>query len=128
MKQRCSNPRSPNHRNYAGRGIHVCEAWNNFETFHADMGDRPSPLHSLERIDNNSGYSPENCKWATQREQQRNTRQNRHLTLNGRTLLIVQWSEETGIPQSHISQRLKAGWSVERTLTQPVRKLRSNKI
>jgi hypothetical protein len=73
MKGRCYNPANPKFYRYGGRGITVCERWrDNFENFAADMGPRPSPLHSIDRIDNDRGYEPGNCRWATQLEQQRN--------------------------------------------------------
>ncbi|UFS77253.1 hypothetical protein LPB73_07705 [Tardiphaga sp. 37S4] len=74
MLQRCCNPKSASFPGYGGRGITVCDRWKTFENFRSDMGDRPSPAHSLDRIDNELGYSPENCRWSTPREQVLNTR------------------------------------------------------
>jgi hypothetical protein len=97
MLARCRNPRHPSYKNYGGRGITACERWNSFENFLDDMGKRPSPKHSLDRIDNNGNYEPGNCRWATRREQANNTRMNRFVTFDGRTMTLAQWARETGI-------------------------------
>jgi len=74
MRQRCVNPKRPDYRNYGGRGITVCERWNSFENFLADMGRKPSPAHSLDRINNEGNYEPSNCQWATLLQQNSNRR------------------------------------------------------
>lgn len=74
MIQRCENPKNPHYVRYGARGIRVCERWRTWENFYADMGERPTPHHSVDRIDNEKGYQPDNCRWATRREQMLNTR------------------------------------------------------
>ena len=109
---RCESMRNdPNHARYAGRGITMCDRWrSSFQHFYDDMGDPPSQLHSIDRRDNDKGYFPDNCRWATAKEQARNRRSNRPVTIDGRTLLIVEWSEVSGIHQGLIRSRLEDGW------------------
>jgi hypothetical protein len=120
MRARCTNPNNPRYADYGGRGIHVCERWNDYANFLADMGRRPGRGYSIERIDNDGPYSPENCRWATNLEQRRNTRQTRTLTFNGKTQCLTDWAAETGISIDGLRARLKAGLSVEEALTRPV--------
>lgn len=104
--------------NYADRGITCCERWlSSFPNFLADMGHRPTPTHSIDRIDNDKGYTPDNCRWATRQEQLRNTRVNRKLTYTGESLPVVVWAERMGTYSGLLLSRLKMGWSVEKTLT-----------
>lgn len=117
MKQRCSNPNYHQYMDYGGRGITVCPQWQEFETFLADMGERPSRRHQLERIDNNKGYAPENVRWATTREQHRNTRANVFLSFNGKTQTLQDWAAEVGLSSVTIGDRIRRGWSAERALT-----------
>ena len=120
MKQRCTNQNAINYPNYGGRGITICEEWlNSFEQFANDMGDPPTNKHSIERIDNNLGYCKENCKWATREERNSNKRNCHLLSFNGKTMNIMSWAKETGLPKTTIRRRLSLGWSIEKTLTTP---------
>jgi hypothetical protein len=119
MLQRCYNPSSRKFNNYGGRGITVCERWReSVANFYADMGD-PPPGMSLERRDNNRGYSPDNCYWASPQQQIRNTRSNHILTYNGESYPITVWAEKLHIARNMVYKRLDRGWSVERALTTP---------
>lgn len=121
MINRCHNPKNPGFINYGARGIVVCDRWrNSYEAFLEDMGRRPGPLFSIERIDNDRGYEPGNCKWATRTEQNRNTRQNVLLTAFGKTQCVTAWAEELGISAQLIRNRLRRrGWTVKAALTTP---------
>lgn len=122
MRSRCNNPKNNRYHSHGGRGIVVCERWqNSFENFLADMGNKPSSRHSLDRTDNSGNYCAENCRWASPKVQSRNTRRNRSLTYNGRTMLLAEWSDELGMKRTTITQRIDAyGWSVEKALSTPV--------
>ena len=121
MKQRCYDPNATRFKNWGGRGIKVCDRWkNSFENFYEDMGEKPKG-HSLDRIDNDGDYTPENCQWASTLEQGRNSRKNRLITHDGLTLSLAEWSEKTGLNRTTISERIDSrGWSVEEALTLPV--------
>lgn len=106
-------------KTYRDRGIFVCDRWESFENFFSDMGLRPSPVHSIDRIDNDKGYFPENCRWATPKEQNRNMRKNKPIEFNGESHIIPDWAKITGIHQETIKSRLRTGWSVEHALTVP---------
>lgn len=116
MRQRCGNPNTKHWKSYGGRGITICERWESFENFLADMGERPAGC-SLDRKDNNGNYCKENCRWATQRQQMNNTRVNRLITFNGITQTVSQWAEALGVKQNTLLYRLRRGWSIERALT-----------
>lgn len=116
---RCYCKSSSGYRKYGARGIAVCERWrNSFKNFYADMGDRP-PGMSIERIDNNGPYSPENCKWATRKEQASNTRRNVIVEANGKRLTLTDWANELGLSPSALTNRIKRGMSPEEAVTAP---------
>lgn len=122
MLGRCENPKHKQYGDYGARGITVCDAWHEVSQFIADMGDRPSPLHSLERVDNNLGYSPENCRWATRAEQNRNRRVTRYFDHLGERLTLQEWAERLGISKATLASRLYLyGWIVEKAFTTPTR-------
>jgi hypothetical protein len=109
--------------NYGGRGIGVCERWHHsFVNFIADMGPKPTPTHTIERIDNDGNYEPSNCRWATRAEQNNNKRDNRIIEYNGQSLNVSQWATVTGLEESTIRHRLDSGWSIKRALTAALRK------
>lgn len=117
MIRHCESKTQHQYPNYGGRGIKVCTRWrDSFEAFIQDMGPRPSKQHSIERIDNNGDYTPENCRWATPKEQLNNTRVNRRLTCNGRTETLTEWAKILGITPTTLAGRLKK-MSVKKALT-----------
>lgn len=122
MKNRCEDVDDPGYRLYGARGIRVCQSWQKFDQFLADMLPIWGPGLSIERINNDGPYSKENCRFATQQEQCNNTRLSKRLTCNGKTLTQAQWSRVMGVKQATIGYRLSAGWSVERALATPVHK------
>lgn len=122
MRDRCLNPNNQDYHHYGGRGIAVCERWkDSFENFYADMGDKPSIKHSLDRINNDGNYEPSNCRWATQQEQVRNRRPSIKplvtLTVAGVTKTKVDWAEGLGISVSALNGRLRKGWSLQNAVT-----------
>lgn len=112
MIRRCENESHKSFKHYGARGIKVCDAWHSFEAFYADMGDRPSDAHTIDRKDNNGNYEPSNCRWATQTEQARNRRSSRYLTIFGETKTIIAWAEDERCQVSYaaFSKRVYCGW------------------
>lgn len=121
MKQRCQNPRNTHYRNYGGRGITVCERWQSFWKFLADMGTRPQGM-TLDRINNSLGYRPQNCRWASRKEQAQNTRIVRKYTALGVTATMSQWADRLGMDRDSLRLRFRRGWSVQRALLTPPRR------
>jgi hypothetical protein len=120
IKQRCGNPNNPAYKHYGARGIELCNRWFDFSNFLSDMGE-PQKGMTLERIDNNLGYSPDNCRWATRAEQMSNTRANRRITHQGETLTITQWAKRLGVHRNTFNERLRCGWSEHDAITIPFR-------
>jgi len=126
MVKRCHHTNGSGYENYGARGITVCDRWrfgedgkSGLELFAADMGPKPSPKHSIDRMDNDGNYEPGNCRWATAEEQANNTRANRRIEFRGETKTVTQWAQTLGVDMYLVSHRLAAGWSVERALTDP---------
>lgn len=118
IKYRCTNPADSEYHAYGGRGIRVCDRWmNDFQAFVLDMGPRPTPQHSIERIDNDGNYEPSNCRWATRLEQAANKRNTIRLTLNGETKRLVEWAAIYGLPHTVLATRIKNGWNAEDAIT-----------
>lgn len=116
MLSRCRNPNDTGYADYGGRGISVCDRWRYFENFYEDMGGRPDN-HSLDRIDNNGPYSPDNCRWAIIEVQANNKRSSLFLTWNGQTKTAAQWARKLDIPRTTIVRRVRAGKTVEEILS-----------
>ena len=115
MKGRCLNQKDHAYVNYGGRGIKICERWLKFENFLADMGERPEGM-SIDRENNDGDYELGNCRWATQKEQCRNTRRNKFVEYKGEKKTISEWAEQIGMSSTTLWKRLDRGWSVERAL------------
>jgi hypothetical protein len=119
MVARCHSPTAKDFPRYGAKGVTVCDRWReSFENFLADMGPRPAGL-TLDRRENDKGYSPENCRWATYGEQVRNSRAVRLVTINGKTQCIKDWCDELGVRVGTYRGRRARGWSAERALTTP---------
>jgi hypothetical protein len=118
MIARCENTDNSRYPRYGARGIKVCQRWrDSFQDFFADMGERPSAAHSIDRLNNDGHYEPDNCRWATASEQARNRRTTRFVEFNGRTMPLVEAAEVSGVKYERVRGRLHKGWTVERALT-----------
>jgi hypothetical protein len=125
LRSRCLNPKNKLYAYYGGRGITVCEHWQGargYKHFLADVGRRPTPKHSLDRIDNDLGYQPGNVRWATKKQQMRNTRRTRSVTIDGRTCSLAEWAEVSGVSYGTIHNRLaNLGWASKQAVFTEVR-------
>lgn len=121
MRRRCQDPEEKNYENYGGRGISVCEKWQDFRNFQkwAKNNGYKEDLE-IDRIDNDGDYCPENCRWVTHQKQSNNKRTNRLIEFNGRVKTLAQWARELDIKYISLYMRLKRGWSVEKAFTEPI--------
>ena len=120
MKDRCTNK---NHRNfdiYGGNGVRVCDRWMRFKNFLEDMGEKPSPRHTLDRIDSKGDYEPTNCRWADSFVQGQNTSRVKRIEINGETKCLNEWCRYYQLNRSTVKSRVRAGRSIEDALTTPV--------
>lgn len=116
--QRCTNPNNPAYHNYGGRGIMLCMRWRMFENFLADLGTQPQGM-TLDRIDNNKGYEPNNVRWVTKAENTRNTRRCVMVEVNGESKPINVWCREYGVPYVTFKQRRRNGWDLAKAVSTP---------
>jgi hypothetical protein len=120
MRQRCQYEPNIGYARYGASGVSVCEQWQEFERFLADMGERPRGK-TIDRIDNSKGYEPGNCRWASKKEQARNRASNRMIEVNGEIKCLAEWCEQYGVEPKRVCQRLHSGWDAEKALTTPFR-------
>lgn len=121
MRARCNNPKTKYYDFYGGRGIFVCPEWNKsgsagFLNFLNDMGKRPSSTHSIERVDVNKGYSPDNCVWIEKKDQNKNMSRNIRITLNGETKILSEWCLFFGSKYQMVIDRIRLGWEINETI------------
>lgn len=126
IKSRCFNPNVERFKNYGGRGIKMCEKWaNDFFSFLMDIGEPPSPKHTIDRIDNNGNYEPGNCRWVLDTVQRYNRTNNRRITVDGKTKTLTEWCKESGLDPDTAARRIDVyGWDEKSAVTFPVQKLR----
>lgn len=121
MRGRCERPGDKRFSMYGGRGIKVCQRWQDFSNFLEDMGRKPSPCHSIERIDNNKGYYPGNCRWETPHEQMTNRTVTHHILIDGESVPVATLAKIYNIPANTLRFRIVKGWDILDALETPVR-------
>ena len=119
--ERCYLPENPGYEYYGARGICVCQEWMDFQAFYSFWGDPPFEGATIGRIDNDGNYEPINCEWQTQEQQNNNTRRSKMITWNGKTQTIRDWAKEYDIGLRALSERLRRGWNMHKSLTTPGR-------
>lgn len=123
MKERCYNSKRKEYPNYGGRGICVCEEWKESKQFiEWALKNGYSDELTLDRVDNNGDYCPDNCRWVSQKEQMRNTRSNHYVSFRDRTIPLTQLAEENGLTYAQLYKRLKLGWAIEKAISEPIHK------
>ncbi len=126
INQRCHNPNNKDYKNYGGRGIEVCELWrDSFDAFLLQMGPKPDPSFTIERIDYNLGYNVDNCKWISREDQTRNKRDNIQITIDGETKTASEWARDPprcAVSATALYKRIARGWDPERAVLQPSKK------
>ena len=128
MRDRCGNPKNKRFAGYGGRGIVVCERWQKFENFRADMGERPDGM-TLDRFPNNDGnYEPGNCRWATWSEQAQNKRNNLMIEIDGQTKCLAGWSRILGVNAGVVQRRISRGWPRDKALLEPKKSQRAKRV
>ena len=128
IKKRCYNPKHPQYADYGGRGITVCDEWKeSFETFYRDMGPRPSLDHTIDRKNNDKGYSKDNCRWATREEQGNNRRDNIHYEFDGEKKTLAEWCRELKLPYQRMYKLLRSGLSFEDSADKVIKSYDNNK-
>jgi hypothetical protein len=121
IRQRCLNPNAPNYKNYGGRGIGICPEWErSFVAFYSHVGDKPDSMESIDRINNDGDYEPGNVRWATKADQNRNSRANRMVEVNGEQRCMAEAARLSGMKPEALRSRLRLGWSTEDALSIPI--------
>lgn len=126
MRHRVFSPNNERFNRYGGRGITICERWLDYTNFLIDMGNRPEGT-TLERIDNDKGYGPDNCRWATQIDQQNNTSRNHIIEYKGEKKTLTEWARVYGLTMDALRTRLRRKWTLERALTEPIQQCNRRK-
>lgn len=121
ITNRCLRPTNPNYKHYGERGIGLYPPWRDFREFYAYVGDRPTEAHTIERIDNEKGYEPGNVKWATRKEQMRNTRASNLIAIDGVCKNITDWAEENDLHYTTVIHRMKRGMNARDAIFTPAR-------
>lgn len=122
-RNRCFNPKNSRYKHYGARGIRMCEQWRrDFSAFYRDMGPRPSAKHTIDRINNLGHYEPGNCRWITNKEQQRNRLRTRLFTYQGMSMIAADWAAHFGMTPHVLKNRLMRGWDMERAISTPIQR------